>query len=42
MIVIVLLALAVYLVFLYQLQIIEGEEYYSRDDAVSTDRKRVV
>lgn len=41
MIVIVLLALAVYLVFLYQLQIIEGEEYYSRDDAVSTSESPI-
>ncbi len=41
MIVIVLLALAVYLVFLYQLQIIEGEEYYNRSNEVSTSESPI-
>lgn len=35
MVIIVLLALAVYLGFLYQLQIVEGEEYYNRSSDVS-------
>lgn len=41
MIIIVLVALAVYLGFLYQLQIVEGEEYYSRSSEVKSESSPV-
>ena len=33
--------LAVYLVFLYKLQIIQGEEYYNRSNETTTEERRV-
>lgn len=41
MIIIVLLALAIYLAFLYELQIIKGEEYYNRSSEVSQNESPV-
>ena len=39
--ILLMLLLSVYLVFLYKLQIIEGEEYYNQSNEVKTEERRV-
>ena len=41
MIALIVILVIVYLVFLYQLQIIEGEAYYNRSNEITTDKKSV-
>ena len=40
-VILLMILLSVYLVFLYKLQIIEGEEYYNRSSATTTEESRV-
>ena len=39
--ILLILLLSVYLVFLYKLQIIEGEEYYNQSNEIKTEERRV-
>lgn len=40
-VILLIIMLSVYLVFLYKLQIIEGEEYYNRSNETTTEERRV-